>query len=370
MQKSTVLTATSITASFPIPVLSHIATVTSPPTYATIRLTQTQLNSNAITVPSYAGDGIHGHLALTLTAAAYLLRSGGIPFVAPINDPPQPVHPALATGPQIAEINRLFYDNQVIFRTYQETDKALCNQLIAAIPPDYLRGLTDPELGLGSVSCLTILTHLWSTWGAITQIDLDANVLRMHTPWNPPTPIDKLFTQLDDGVRFATAGNDTPSAPSVVRLGYNLILATRWFEVPCRDWRAKPEENKTLANFTVHFRAADQDRRLTTTTSSAGFHGANAVRTPSQPRPASVPTAPRTVTPPPTGPAAAILPVVAPRGPNLRPHTSYCCTHGHLKNPKHNSLTCNYKHADHQDAATATNTLGGSTAIFVPRPVA
>ena len=369
MQKSTGLTATSITASFPIPVLTPIATLTSPPTYATIRLAQTQLNSNATTVPSYAGDGIHGHLALTLTPAAYLLRSGGIPFVAPVNGPPQPEHPATATGPQIAEINRLFYDNQAVFRTFQETDKALRNQLIAAIPADYLRGLADPELGLGGVTCLTILTFLWATWGTITQIELDANILRMHTPWHPPTPIDKLFTQLDDGVRFATAGNDTPSAPSVVRLGYNLILATGLFDVPCRDWRAKPEADKTLTAFITHFRAADQDRRLTATTSTAGFHGANAARS-TNARVVAAPAAPRTVTPPPIAPSPPAVTTAPPRGPDLRPHTSYCWTHGHLKNPKHNSVTCNYKHADHQDAATATNTLGGSTAIFIPRPVA
>ena len=189
MLKSSSPTAAAITASFPIPVLSPIATKTSPPTYASIRLAQTQLNSNATTVPSHEGDGVHGHLALTLTPAAYLLRSGSIPFVAPVNGPRQPIHPAPSTAAAIAEINRLFYDNQSTFRTYQETDKALRNQILAAIPADYLRGLADPELGLGGVTCLTILTHLWATWGKITQIELDANALRMQTPWNPQRPL-------------------------------------------------------------------------------------------------------------------------------------------------------------------------------------
>ena len=356
MQKSSTLTSASITASFPTPILTPIATLTSPPTYATIRLAQTQLNANATTVPSYAGDGIHGHLSLTLLPAAYLLISGNIPFIPPVNGPIQPEHPPAATAAQIAEINRLFYDNQLVFRTYMETDKALRNQILAAIPADYLPELADPELGLGNVSCLQILTHLWTTWGVI----IDANALRMATPWHPPTPIDKLFTQLDDGVRFATAGNDTPSTPSVVRLGYNIILATGLFEVPCREWRAKAEASKTLANFTIlHFRAADQDRRLTTTSGSAGYANAATVARP--------PPAPRTVTPPPTATMPTSAAPSAPRGPDLRPHSSYCWTHGHLKNPKHNSVTCNFKHADHRDEATATNTLGGSTALFVPR---
>ena len=160
MNKPTAHTAASITASFPIPVLTAIATATSLPTFATIRLTQTQLNSNAVTVPSHEGDGIHGHLALTLTPAAYVIRSGGFPFTAPVNGPCQPDHPVPSTGPQIAEISRLFYDNQTVFRTYIETDKALHNQLLAAIPADYLHRLADAELGLGGVTCLAILMHL------------------------------------------------------------------------------------------------------------------------------------------------------------------------------------------------------------------
>jgi hypothetical protein len=81
MLKSTINAAT-ITASFPLPLLNPIATITSPPTYATIRAAQTQLNANATTVPSYAGDGIHGHLALTLKTADYKIKSKGVDFIA------------------------------------------------------------------------------------------------------------------------------------------------------------------------------------------------------------------------------------------------------------------------------------------------
>jgi hypothetical protein len=359
MQKSSPLTAAAITASFPHPILHPIATITSPPTYATIRAAQTQLNANATTVPSYAGDGIHGHLALTLKTADYKIKSNGVDFIAPLLGPIQPIHPAGATAAQISEINRKFYDDQATFRTYQETDKALRNQILLAIPEDYLRDLADADLGLGSVSCLKILTHLWDTWGTITQIELDANYLRMATPWNPPTPIDKLFTQLDDGIRFATAGNDKPSDPTVIRLGYNLIHQTGLFEIPCRDWRNKPEADKTRAKFNLHFRAADQDRRLTTTAGSAGYHAANAVKEKKK-------QPPRTITPPPPDAAKPAAPPAVPR-PDTRPQTSYCWSHGFLKNPKHNSLTCLYKAEGHCDAATATNTLGGSTVVFTPR---
>jgi hypothetical protein len=42
----------------------------------------------------------------------------------------------------------------------------------------------------------------------------------------------------------------------------------------------------------------------------------------------------------------------------------YCWTHGICKNRRHNSMTCQNKHADHQDEATADNKMGGSTEVI------
>ena len=181
----------------------------------------------------------------------------------------------------------------------------------------------------------------------------------MQAPWHPLTPIEALFTQLNTGIRFATAGNDAPSAASVIRIGYNIINATGLFDVACREWRGKDDATKTLATFRRHFRDADQDRRHSTTTAgSAGYHGANAA----VPNPAP----PKSALPPAANSATAVS-TPASRGPDLRPNTSYCWSHGFLKNPKHTSLTCKFKHANHQDAATADNQLGGATGNFVPR---
>jgi hypothetical protein len=48
----------------------------------------------------------------------------------------------------------------------------------------------------------------------------------------------------------------------------------------------------------------------------------------------------------------------------------YCWTHGFSRNRRHTSMSCKNKHADHQDAATPTNKMGGSTEVNsgVPTP--
>jgi hypothetical protein len=352
MSTATAPTASSITASFPTPIITPLASATTgQPTYATIRMAQTQLNGNAASIPSHSGDGVHGHLALTIAPAEYLLLTG-VAFLPPVNPPAQPEHPAQATAAQISEINRLHTSAQATFRTYYETDKALRNQLILATPPAYVRSLYDDTLGFGNVTCLQLLLHLWHNYGRITQAELDANLLRMAAAWNPPTPIEVLFAQLEDGVRFATAGNDPPSMPTVVRQGYNIIYATGLFDVACREWRCLPDANKTMLTFQAHFHAADQDRRLTSTSASAGYHGtANA---------ATIVPTPTTTSSSRRQPTAAAT---------ARPIRSYCWTHGHLQNPRHTSATCKNKRSGHLDTATASNRQGGSdeTPTYTPR---
>jgi hypothetical protein len=82
----TSLSTKDAVAAFPHPTLTPIATSLKPPTYASIKQAQMELNGNAASVPSLGGDGLLGHLALTITPAQYiLLYAGNVPFVAPSN---------------------------------------------------------------------------------------------------------------------------------------------------------------------------------------------------------------------------------------------------------------------------------------------
>jgi len=74
--------------------------------------------------------------------------------------------------------------------------------------------------------------------------------------------------------------------------------------------------------------------------------------------------------------ALAKVPAPVPATPRL-PRTvnkpkpgNYCWTHGHRISEHHTSATCGSKAAGHMDAATASNTMGGSDADkgwFTPR---
>jgi hypothetical protein len=372
-------TPESIAVRFPVQSLPLVATKTEQPTYASILAARIGLNGNATTINSTAGGGLHGHLALVLTAAEYLAMAG-VAFIPPAAPAPL-AHAVGATAAQIIEDNRIHKSATGLFQQYHYTDQALRQQLIAATPEVYIQAVKDPLLGFGQVTTLTILTHLRTTYGEITAEDLEANQLHMATDWNPPTPIEDLFEQLRSGEAFAVDGGDPPSEPRLVRLGYSLIQKTGLFEVACREWRYKPTADKTFANLQIHFKRGDRDRQLTITSGTAGYHGAHHV---AGPPPAPAPQAnemaamrvqietltaamaaasyappsaiPGTVYTAPT--MAATIATAATGTP------TYCWTHGISTNSRHTSATCMNPAENHQAAATMENTMGGSTRVW------
>ena len=358
-------------ANFPAPSLTPIGTSTSQPTYLTIESAQRELNANAISVHSYEGGGLNGHLALTITPAAYLAIAG-VPFVPPVAPTAEPVFPNDApTSAQITEANRLLLVRQKTFRLYHDVDKALVRQIIAATPAIYLNALNDRQSGFSRVTCLQMLTHLRAQYGKVTMAMKDENARRMTAAWQPPTPIDMLFQQLEDGVYFANAAQEPLVDTAVARMGYNIIAATGLFTEACRDWCLLDPEAQTFLAFQEHFRKMDNYRRVTSATSAtAGFQ-------PGVPMMANHSAAPSTTSSLSTADATvlaaeivslraqlALAVVSAPArhaGRQQTPATrGYCWTHGSSSNISHTSATCTHPAEGHQTAATNRNRMGGS----------
>jgi hypothetical protein len=92
---------------FPHPVLTKIGNLNTEPTFASILVAHVELNVNAASIYSARGDGLQGHLALTIDANDYIKRSlGNKPFEAPIAPSAFPSHSESASDAQIAETNR------------------------------------------------------------------------------------------------------------------------------------------------------------------------------------------------------------------------------------------------------------------------
>ena len=364
----------SITANFPYPVLTPFASAQTPPNHASLLNLQRELNANAMSVHSNRGGGLHGHLALTVTTDRYLEIAGLLNrFEVPAAPPSQPHVPAGTDAAIVGEIVRRHQARIREFQVYHDTDKALVRAIIAATPMTYIDALSDPELGFAQVTTLNLLTHLQTTYGTITSTDRDTYHARLHTPWSPPTPIESLFKQLEDGKRMAALAQEPIVDSQLVRIGQNLILKTGLFPDGCRDWRLKPDAERTWDQFKTHFARHDRDRLETVTSSSAGY--ANAV----QPTLVQAPDgAAFAATALPSGPELlALLSELATlrkaqspgSNPPARPPSSsrgYCWTHGSTTNNAHSSATCRNKAEGHVDTATWRNKCGGNTEKYTP----
>ena len=259
------------TPSFSFPVGSLTPLVEDePPSSATLQILQTELNSNAMSVPSTTSAG-YGHLILTAPPLEYIILDPN-PFLCPANPGLNPSHARNASEEEISETNRQHRLLIEEFKLYYSLERALRTLLIEAVPHLYIAELHDVALGWGNITTLQLLTHLHDTYGGIDDDMLAANLERIKTPWSPPTPIDTLFIQLKSCMTFAKKGGDPISAPSALRTGLAILEATGLFRIPCREWRSKDAGNKTLPNFYLHFRAADKENRRETTALDGGYH--------------------------------------------------------------------------------------------------
>jgi hypothetical protein len=233
--------------------------------------------------------------------------------------------------------------------------------------------------GFGNKTVLQLLTYLHTTFGSISEKDLELNTARIQLQWNPPTAIEALFLQLENGVSFATSGHDAPTKPTVLRWAYNNIEKAGRFDIACREWRQMDSITKDWMAFKRHFKAADKDLRRMDTTGTAGYHGSSpsvqttsTLRTTTQAALAASEQALAralaqvSLSSGSTGTLAANISAITPATSGAQPR-GYCWTHGHTTNSNHTSATCNHRGDGHQATATLSHPMGGNTDNFIPR---
>ena len=256
---------------FPHPELTAIPN-DAKPDYASLKIIHQQLNANAMAVPSDLGGGNHGHLALVIPAAQYNAIPNTAPWVEPAHPGPNPVYPVAApTGPVIAAVDRQFKHALEAFRSCNSTQAVLKRLLISAVPDTYIKTLKDEYFGYANATTLDILTHLDTTYGTVTDDDLNDNIARLNAEWSPIQPLEDLWHQILEARRYAQS-HDPISEAAAIRAALTNMEHSGVFTDPLKDWRRRPVAEHTWINLLTHFNTADKERRRShTTTSTMGF---------------------------------------------------------------------------------------------------
>jgi hypothetical protein len=105
----------------------------------------------------------------------------------------------------------------------------------------------------------------------------------MTRPYDLQDPIETLFTQIDDGVRYALAGGQPYGDAQYVNIALLLILATQRLPLAFDEWQRRVPNIQTWPLFKAFFTEAHHENRMISQTAlRSGYHTANMVtQTPS-----------------------------------------------------------------------------------------
>jgi hypothetical protein len=111
-----------------------------------------------------------------------------------------------------------------------------------------------------------------SNYAHISLQDLNQNMENMKAPWSPDTPMQEMWTRLDEGAQMATDGGH-PIMANLVLFALTNLTETGHFTEELKQWDARNEVDKTYPNLKTFFDDANRRiKRVTgTTTASRGY---------------------------------------------------------------------------------------------------
>ena len=362
------------------------------PSYTTLREFQDALNRNAMAITSPL-DTL-GHLGLVVTAEEYkTISPTSDTYTEPAKPSAKPTDPSRTRSSvdntfDVHEAIRVWKDEVTVYNIHNTVKNALRNQILHAVDHKYITDLEDPSTQFLLVSPLEIMNHLWDNFGEIDENDLRQNELRMKAAWNPPTPIQDLFKQMQAGQKFAKKGGENIDDTHLVRLTYGVIEDTGIFDRELTKWREKKRSERTWTAFKKEFTKHAKNLAKTKTAQTASYSAAQVQELLDEQfsnLTSGYQPPPTTKDPEPTPSANALTATdirkliqealsqnndnKTGKPGNKHPAqgkdsegkpVTYCWTHGVTWNLNHNSGTCRRQAEGHKTKATLKNRMGGS----------
>ena len=142
------------------------------PTTAALITLRNEVKANAQAVHSTLGGGAHGHLGLVCSPETYAtLVPGNTPYIRPVN-PGRLIIEGTETQYEIAQRRDEHAEALRVFQEYPGVERALIQQIVAAVEPKYLKALRNPVTNKITQSIPIIFDYLFETYGDVTPQEL------------------------------------------------------------------------------------------------------------------------------------------------------------------------------------------------------
>ena len=241
----------------------ELAKVHGEPDSESIFKLHNELKANAQAVYSNLSDGAHGHLALVLSAAQYALLTNE-PFIRPVHPGALDI-PTGTTGAMATVLKEEHHEQIRLFREVQGVEKALIQQIVQAVESPYLASIRDRNSNSLTGTVFQILEHLQVAYGRVSPQMLENREQELRNmAYNTKYPIDVVFNAVEDYVDFAELGQQPLTDRQVIAKAYVILNKTRRFKNDIVEWNRRTDDAKTWINFKDHFRRAHQEFRETT----------------------------------------------------------------------------------------------------------
>ena len=177
---------------------AELTRITGQPKYASLETLLKQLKANARNVHSNLGGGQYGHLGLVISPNSYALIAN-VPFNRPAFPGAHPVIPPGTTQHMCTTIRNQHKEDLRVFHEVQNVDKALKQQIVAALNPSYLDAIRDRTSDTITIPVYDVMDHLFTLYGKITPETFQTKEAEVKAlDYNPLTPIDTIFKQIED----------------------------------------------------------------------------------------------------------------------------------------------------------------------------
>jgi hypothetical protein len=219
-----------------------------------------ELTANLMAVSCPWGHN-KGHLGLLQDPAIYLARNGAA-FTIPAAEPPTyPVIPNGANVQQREELRAINIAARKAWATYRLVLAITRDQFAAAIDDVYYAVLDDPTEGLNGVDLRTLVQHILTTYAQISQPDLDDNMTEFNIGIDSGLPL-AVYTRKQEKCQVFAADAGVPiSDELMVTTGSKHALSSGNMTLNWREWKRRPANDHTWANWKLHWTAAFAEMR-------------------------------------------------------------------------------------------------------------
>ena len=212
-----------------------------------------------------------GYLFVALPLEHYV-RFTTTPLVIPGNTPSLPNFlPGMNAG-QREQVRLNWIAHKAENNNIANMNEALTSVFLEAIGTTYKKHLENDLVGRVTSNFWEIFNTFLTKYGKIKPMDLENNLIRMKKDWDPSSPIEDLFAQINDANEYSIFAQHPYGDRDLVQAGEVVLLRTNMFSAEYKDWRSHDLADRNWSSFQEWWQEAyDLKEEAETTAASMGY---------------------------------------------------------------------------------------------------